>query len=306
MGVKVGVVPVNTGRYLAPGYLAGFARLLEDEGYESVWTFEHVIIPDQYDSVYPYSPTGKLAIAGSDEFVDPLIALTWVAAATERLRLGTGVNILPQANPLYLAKQAASLDHLSGGRLTLGLGVGWLREEYDALGVPFEDRGERADEYIDAMRAAWTGEPVDLQGRFLDWHGWRMRPTPVQTAGGPTRDGQPSMGPGVPIVVGGTTAPAIRRVVTRGDGWYVIHRDLDHFHALMESLRAECGRQGRELADIEITAYWNHHREGIEGARVYAAAGVARLLVNADALRMGDPQTAVRRFAAEVLPRLAV
>src|SRR5262245_543851 len=109
--MKVGVVPVNTGRYLEPGQLARFAQQLEGLGYESVWTFEHVIVPEHYDSVYPYSPSGKLTLGHTSRFVDPLIALTWVAAATERLRLGTGVNILPQVNPLYLAKQASSIDH---------------------------------------------------------------------------------------------------------------------------------------------------------------------------------------------------
>lgn len=298
-GVKVGVVPINTGGYLAPGALGRFARLLEDLGYESVWTFEHVIVPEHYDSVYPYSPSGKLTLSNTDRFVDPLIALSWAAATTERLRLGTGVNILSQVNPLYLAKQASSIDHLSGGRLMLGLGVGWLKEEFHALGVPFEDRGARADEYIDAMRAAWTGEPVEVRGRFVDWHGWSMRPTPVQQRGP-----EGASTPAVPVVVGGTSPAAIRRVVGRGDGWYVIHRDLEHFGELMGKLRDECGRQGRDPASIELTAYWNHHREGLDGAKAYEEAGVSRLLVNPVALRMGDAETAVRRFADEVLSQL--
>jgi probable F420-dependent oxidoreductase len=214
-----------------------------------------------------------------------------VAACTTTLRLGTGVNILSQTNPLYLAKQASSIDHLSGGRLMLGLGVGWLREEFDALGVPFDDRGPRADEYIDAMTAAWSGEPVNYRGRFVDWHGFRMLPTPAQQ-------------PRIPIIVGGTSAVAIRRVVARGDGWYVIHRDLEHFRSLMAKLRTECDRQGRDVAELEITAYWNHHREGVDGAKEYADAGVDRLLVNVQALRMGKPVEAVRRFADEVLPLL--
>src|SRR5687768_9154828 len=117
MAMRVGIVPINSGSYIGAGFLTGFAPLLEELGYESVWTFEHVIVPEQYDSVYPYNPTGKLAIAGGDRFVDPLIALSWVAACTTTLRLGTGVNILSQTNPLYLAKQASSIDHLSGGRL---------------------------------------------------------------------------------------------------------------------------------------------------------------------------------------------
>ncbi len=289
--MKVGIVPVNAGAFLKDGELVRLAQLFEALGYESMWTFEHVIVPQDYDSVYPYSPTGKLAVGADASFVDPLIALSFVAAATERIRLGTGVNILTQTNPLYLAKQASSIDHLSGGRLMLGLGVGWLREEFHALGVPFERRGARADEYLDAMRQAWSGETVDLRGDFVDWTGFRMLPRPAQE-------------PGVPIVVGGTTDAAIRRVVARGDGWYVIHKDLDEFTSHMARLRAECDRQGRDSSEIEVTAYWNHHREGLEGLDVYRSHGVSRVLVNLAALRMGDAEDAARRFADEVLSQI--
>jgi probable F420-dependent oxidoreductase len=289
--MKVGVVPVNAAAFLGQGELVRLAQLFEDLGYESMWTFEHVIVPEEYESRYPYSPTGKLAMHGDSAFVDPLIALSFVAAATERIRLGTGVNILTQVNPLYLAKQASSIDHLSGGRLMLGLGVGWLKEEFHALGVPFERRGARADEYIDAMRQAWTGDTVEARGEFVDWFGFKMLPRPAQE-------------PGVPIVIGGTTDAAIRRVVARGDGWYVIHKDLDDFRSNVARLRAECDRQGRDPAEIELTAYWNHHREGMEGLEVYAEHGVTRLLVNLAALRMGKTEEAARRFADEVLSQI--
>jgi len=290
--MHVGIVPINSRNYIEDHrFLTSFAPLVEKLGFESMWTFEHVIIPDEYNSVYPYNPQGKIAVSGSDQFVDSLIALAWVAACTEKIRLGTGVNILSQTNPLYLAKQASSIDHLSGGRLMLGLGVGWLKEEFDALNVPFDDRGPRADEYIDAMTQVWSGETVNFKGQFLDWHGFSMRPTPAQK-------------PRVPIIVGGTSAPAIRRVVARGDGWYVIHRDLEHFKELMAKLQAECDRQGRDISELEITAYWNYAREGLDGAKAYEEAGVHRLLVNVQALRMGAPEEAVRRFADEALSRL--
>jgi len=290
--MHVGVVPINSAAYLDPSFLRDFSQLLEGLGYESVWTFEHVIIPHEYESRYPYSPTGKLAVPPDAGFTDPLIALTFVAAATERLRLGTGVNILTQVNALYLAKQASSLDHLSDGRFMLGVGVGWLEEEFDALGVPFDRRGARADEYIDAMRMCWTGDDVDHTGDFLDWRGFRMLPTPVQT-------------PSLPIVIGGTTDAAIRRVVSRGDGWYVIHKDLEDFRGHIDRLHTECERQGRDPAEIELTAYWNHHREGFDGLQVYADHGVTRVLVNTAALRMGRPDEAVTQFAEEALPAAA-
>lgn len=289
--MAVGIVPINAGRFLDPGELVRMARLVEELGYESMWTFEHVIVPQAYESRYPYSPTGKLAMDGDAEFVDPLIALSFVAAATERIRLGTGVNILTQTNPLYLAKQASSLDHLSGGRLMLGLGVGWLEEEFNALGVPFDRRGARADEYLDAMRQAWSGETVDLRGDFVDWHDFKMLPRPAQR-------------PGVPIVVGGTTDAAIRRVVARGDGWYIIHKDLDEFRHHLARLDRECTAQGRDRSELELTAYWNHHREGMEGLEVYRQHGVSRVLINLAALRMGPPDEAAQRFADEVLSQV--
>lgn len=289
--MDVGIVPINAGSFLGQGKLVRMARLAEDLGYESMWTFEHVVVPEAYESRYPYSPTGKLAMDGDAQFVDPLIALSFVAAATERIRLGTGVNILTQANPLYLAKQASSIDHLSGGRMMLGLGVGWLEEEFAALGVPFDRRGARADEYIDAMRQAWSGETVDHRGEFLQWQGFKMLPRPVQH-------------PGVPIVIGGTTDAAIRRVVARGDGWYVIHKDLDDFRDNMERLRRECDIQNRDPAELELTAYWNHSREGLEGLEVYRDHGVKRVLVNLAALRMGPADEAAQRFATEVLPHV--
>ena len=294
--LKVGIVPVNAGPYLAPGFLGRFAKAAEDLGYESLWTFEHVVVPKDYESVYPYSPTGKLALVHSSAFVDPLIAIAWAASVTERLKFGTGVNIVTQVNPLYLAKQAASIDFLSGGRLLLGLGVGWLREEFDALGVPFDRRGERADAYLDAMRAAWTGENLDISNDFVDWHGFQMQPPPVSQVEG--------RGNAVPILIGGTSPAAIRRVVARGDGWYVIHRDLDHFDELMAALRAECDRQGRDPATLDVTAYWNHQREGLDGAEHYRQAGVGRLIVNAAALRMGSTMEAIERFATEVMSQL--
>ena len=287
--MDIGVVPINSASYLDPQDLRDFVQQLEGLGYESVWTFEHVIVPYEYKSRYPYSPTGKLAIPPDSGFTDPLIALTFVASATERLRLGTGVNIVTQANALYLAKQASSLDHLSNGRFMLGIGVGWLEEEFYALGVPFERRGARADEYIDAMRACWSGEDVSYTGDFLDWQGFKMLPRPAQQ-------------PGLPIVIGGTSDAAIRRVVARGDGWYVIHKDLDDFRGHIARLHAECERQGRDPAELELTAYWNYHREGLEGLSVYRDHGVSRVLINTAALRMGRPEEAVAQFAEEVLP----
>ena len=141
--MKVGIIPINIGVQSAD-QLVKMAQLAESLGYESVWTFEHVIVPVNYDSKYPYNKSGNMGAAPETNFVDPLIALAAVAASTTTLRLTTEVNILSQVNPIYMAKQAASLDFMSGGRFMLGVGIGWLREEFEALGVPFERRGALA------------------------------------------------------------------------------------------------------------------------------------------------------------------
>ena len=134
------------------------SQVAESAGVESVWTFEHVIVPVDYKSKYPYSPNGKMGAAPETNFIDPLIALAVIAAQTKTIRLGTGVNILSQTNPLLMAKQVASLDLVSNGRFMLGVGIGWLQEEFVAMGIPFERRGARFDDYVVAMKKVWSGD----------------------------------------------------------------------------------------------------------------------------------------------------
>lgn len=288
--MKFGIVPINISEFTDPEQLIPFVQRAEALGYESVWTAEHVIIPTAYESVYPYHPSGKLRFPPDTPIVDPLIALTFIASATTTLRLGTGVNILPQMSPLYLAKWASSLDHLSQGRLMLGLGIGWLREEFEAIGVPFERRGKRADEYLQALKVIWSGDEVNIQGDFIKWQNFVMRPTPAQPGG-------------VPLIVGGVSPPAIRRLVAYGDGWYVVGKDLDDYRAHMQALDEECRRQGRDRRELEITAYWNYYGEGLESLAVYEALGVDRLLVNMHAMRESDVSVALERFADEVIAK---
>ena len=288
--MKFGIVPINLREFTDPEMLIPFVQRAEALGYESVWTAEHVIIPKQYDSVYPYNPDGKLPFKSGAPIIDPLVALTFIAAATKKLRLGTGVNILPQMSPLYLAKWVSSIDHLSQGRLMLGLGIGWLREEFAAIGVPFERRGKRSNEYLEALKAVWTSEEVNYQGEFINWQGFSMRPKPAQPGG-------------VPLVIGGISQPAIRRTVKYGDGWYVIGKDPDDYRTHMQALAEECERQGRVINELEITAYWNYYTEGLESLGVYEELGFHRLLVNMHALRAGDVTVAMERFAEQVIAK---
>lgn len=289
--MKVGLIPVNIG-VKSVDKMVGLAVHAEQVGFESVWTFEHVVVPVDYASKYPYSADGKMAVTPETNFVDPLIALSVIAASTKRVRLGTGVNILPQTNPLYLAKQAASLDFVSNGRLMLGLGVGWLREEFEALGVPFERRGARADDYLVAMRKVWSGEVVEHESEFVHWQGFKSYPLPIQNP--------------LPIVIGGSKGRALDRVARFGDGWYAPTASIDQLEGLLPKLDAACAKVGRDRKTIEITVMWIPAMEGPDVVKRYADLGVSRLLVPAMALGMGgDILDAMTKFGEETLSKLA-
>jgi probable F420-dependent oxidoreductase len=287
--MKVGLVPVNIGVPRVEPMLE-LAEKAEQLGIESLWTFEHVIVPVDYKSRYPYSADGKMAVTPETNFVDPLVALTAIAARTKRVRLGTGVNILSQANPLYLAKQAASLDFVSNGRFMLGLGVGWLKEEFAAVGTPFEKRGARFDDYVVAMRKAWSGDVVEHESEFVHWHGFKTYPLPVQK-------------PGVPIVVGGAKGKALARVAKYGDGWFAPTASPDQLAPMLKELGAECAKIKRDPKSIEISNMWMP-QAGLDAAKRYRDLGVARLIVPVQTLGM-PPSDALDRFASEWLPKLA-
>ena len=167
--MKVGIAFANILNFGTPDGSIQFAQAAEKAGVESLWTVEHVIYPSSYDSKYPYDPSGQMAMAPDTDLTDPLIWLTWLAANTSSIRLGTGIMILPERNPLVLAKQVGTLDSFSGGRFELGIGVGWLKEEFEALGVPWERRGARTDEYVAVMRELWGGNEVSFDGEFVSF-----------------------------------------------------------------------------------------------------------------------------------------
>ena len=197
----------NTGRYVDPAAAVELLQASEEAGFESAWTVEHTVVPAGYESAYPYSPSGKMADGRDDiPLPDPLVWLAWAAAATKRIKLGTAILILPQLNPVTVAKQAATIDRLSGGRLLLGVGIGWLREEFAALGAPFDDRAARMDEYIAVMRELWRSEPASFHGEFVRFDRVYCSPRPAAGA--------------VPIIVGGHSRAAARRAGRLGDGFF--------------------------------------------------------------------------------------
>ena len=280
--MKFGLIPVNIG-VTSIEQMTGVAQLAESCGYESVWTFEHVIIPLEYGSKYPYNDDGKMGIAADSNFIDPLIALSHIAAQTSTLKLGTGVNILPQTNPLYLAKQAASLDFVSQGRLMLGLGIGWLREEFEALGVPFEKRGARFDDYIVAMQELWAGGVQDHVSEFVNWQGFSSYPNAPELA----------------VVIGGDKGKAFERVARFGQGWFAPTTNATELAAGMRLLTAACETQGRDVSEIEISCMWTG-QGGADAVEELAEAGAHRLVLPMQAFGEDIPE-GIKALAAEVI-----
>lgn len=286
--MKFALIPVNIGVEDAET-ITQVGRKAEEVGLESVWTFEHVIVPIDYASKYPYSGDGKMAVTPETNFVDPLLALTAIAANTKTLRLGTGVNILSQASPLYLAKQAASLDLISGGRFMLGVGIGWLREEFDALGVPFERRGARFDDYLQAMRKVWSGDVVEHKSDFVQWTGFKSHPLPVQ---------QP-----FPVHIGGSKGKAFDRIAKYAEGWFAPTANIDQLSELLKPLEQACLACDRDVKTVEISAMWVPPMEDVSLIPRYEDLGVDRLIVPLQALGTANPVEATEKLG-ELIAKL--
>jgi probable F420-dependent oxidoreductase len=255
--VELGFFGINIGACARPETALRAAQALEAAGFESVWTGEHVVLPDPQAPPSPSPPRTP--------FLDPAVCLAFVAAHTRRMRLATGIIILPQRNPLVLAKEIASLDVLSGGRAVLGIGAGYLQPEFRALGIPFERRGPRTDEYIDALRALWSLEKPAFAGKFVSFSGIDAHPRPVQK-------------PGPPIVVGGTSPGALRRAVARGNGWYGFALDPAGTERCLRGLEQAAREVERPAAlgrlEISVTPLPGVDADGV---RRYADLGVDRL-----------------------------
>jgi probable F420-dependent oxidoreductase len=236
--MKFGLRYASLGRYSNGPAAVELAQAAEAAGFDSIWSVEHVVVPDGYQSRYPYSPTGRMG-SGLEDFPipDPLIWLAYIASATRTIKLGTAILLLPQRNPVITAKAVATLDHLAGGgRVLLGIGVGWLAEEFAALGVPFDDRGPRTDEYVAAMRVLWSQERASFQGRFVSFKDVFCRPLPPQRR--------------IPVIIGGDTTAAARRAGRLGDGYFPARAPAP---ALFDEMRRAAEAVGRNPADIELT-----------------------------------------------------
>jgi probable F420-dependent oxidoreductase len=253
--MKFGLFAVNMYACSHPETAIQVAQLAEEAGFESLWAGEHVVLPEPRGPRSPMAP--------SDRILDPVVALTFLAAHTSRVRLGTGIIILPQRNPLVLAKELASLDELSGGRLIFGIGAGYLEPEFRALGIPFTDRGARTDEYLAAIRAILTQPKPAYHGRFVSFEDVQAHPQR-----------------NIPVVVGGESPPAYRRAVESATGWYGFNLNLDETAQSVAGIRNAIQRSARprELGDLEISVT---PREPLtlEDVKRFADLGVHRLIM---------------------------
>jgi probable F420-dependent oxidoreductase len=236
--MRVGLHALGIGAGARRDVIDAVASTAETCGFATLWSGEHVVMVDRSSSRYPYSADGQIAVPPTADWNDPIVGLSFAAAASSTIGIATGVLLLPEHNPVLIAKQAATLDALCGGRLVLGVGIGWSREEFAALGVPFARRAARTAEYAAALRMLWREDIASFDGEFVRFDSIRVNPKPV-------RDRQ------IPIVLGGNSDPALRRVAAWGDGWYGFN--LDGVAAVADRLgylEARCREAGRDVAGL--------------------------------------------------------
>jgi probable F420-dependent oxidoreductase len=236
--MEIGYFAVGIGPTVEPEWVRTVAITAERLGFSTIWAPEHIVLLDQYASKYPYS-TGKFPWPTDIPIADPLTTLAYAAACTSKIRLTTGICLVPEHNPLVLAKTAATLDRLSGGRFILGAGVGWLAEEFEALGIPFERRGARTREYVDVMRKLWTEQRSSHQGQFAKFTDVLSYPKPVS-------------GKGIPVWFGGESNPALRRVAEYGDGWIGFNLLPDQASEKIRRIEELLKTNGRNRSDVKL------------------------------------------------------
>ena len=251
---------------LRPEHMASVAQRAEELGFESVWIPEHLVFPTQITSPYPYAKDGVPPINPSTPLLDPLILLAQVAALTSRIRLGTNIYLLPLRHPLATARMAMTLDLICQGRLTFGVGAGWLEEEFQAVDVDFRSRGARLRECVRALKVLWTESEPEFHGKFYSFGPVKFEPKPVQK-------------PHPPIIFGGETDAALRRAAALGDGWYGVGHTPATAAGQIAKLRALLADAGRANASFEATVSCAEPPQSRDDLRAYADAGVDRVVV---------------------------
>jgi probable F420-dependent oxidoreductase len=318
--VEFGFSLPGRGPLAGPDPLLKIALKAETLRYSSIFVTDHVVLPaSMARSVYPYSPTRQLPGGAAQDYLEPLALLAYLAHATTKIRIGTSVLVVPYRNPLVVAKMLATVDRLSKGRVILGAGVGWLREEFEALAAPaFEDRGTVTDEYLKLMRAAWTTDPVTFEGRHYKVAGVHALPKPVQRGG-------------IPVWIGGHTDAAVKRAGTLGDAWHPIGLRPpallypEEYRMKAEQVRAWAKRAGRDPRSVQLTLrvpmnvrparikapagdrplFQGTAAEVIADVRTYQAIGVSHFIFDPTVPDLRAVLANLDRFAADVRPKVA-
>ena len=237
--MKIGLFSTFMSPIAEPDMIRNFAQSIEAMGVESLWMGEHVVLFDQTSNPYPGSRDGKLPVPAGGGMLDTVATFGFLASCTQTLRFGTGITLIPQRNPIYTAKEFATLDWLSQGRLDFGIGVGWCREEVEACGYSFEDRGARCDEFIEVIQSLWQSPVTDYEGNYIQLASCRMDPKPVQAGG-------------IPLIVGGHSPAGFRRAAAYGDGWYGFQLNLDQVATMKSALTEALDDAGRSWSNFEL------------------------------------------------------
>lgn len=265
--MKVGMIGIGCGAGITPAAIRTIATTSERLGFSTLYAVEHVIFTDDYERKYPYSQAGELPGPTHMTLYDPFIALTYAAACTTRVRLGTGISLVPMHNPVILAKEIASLDQLAEGRFMLGVGIGWMAEEFQAAGVPFEDRGKRCNEYVEAMQQLWGNERASYSGEFVRFQNIRCNPKPVK-------------GGRLPVTVGGETTAAMRRVARYGTGWFGYMNSPEMAEEKIKKLHRILAEHGRKPEEVELIITPNDPKYAApDSLKRYRDAGVSEIVV---------------------------
>ncbi len=295
--MKVGLHIPQVGSTATPEVIAGFARAAEEAGFDSLWVFDHVVLPREQRTPYPNSDDGKIGYPHTSDLLEPLMLLPFVAAVTTRIAIGTSVLVLPMRQPVLHAKMLATLDRLCNGRLIAGLGTGWWKEEFEVLGVPFERRGRRMDESIELIQALWRDEYVDFHGEFFDCDGWACNPKPVNGH--------------IPIWIGGESRSQLRRVGRYADAWHAGARSLPAVPELFEVAREAAAEAGRDpsqlLLTLEGAAFLrgDSQERAAESLAAAAAVGVDHAIAILDRREYGEEgETTIREFGERHLPAI--
>jgi probable F420-dependent oxidoreductase len=296
--MKIGMASIGLGPFSNPDIMAHVARTAEQCGFESLWAPDHSAVPDGHQTKCPYTPDGEIPGGPHAPLAEPITALSFVAALTSKIKVGTGIMILPQRHPFYVAKEVATLDVVSKGRALLGIGSGWCAEEFTALGLDFHQRGKRTDEAMQALRVLWREDPSTFKGTHFNFERIRSFPKPVQKAG-------------VPLLVGGHSRAAARRAARYGDGFYpltpIVDADVSKIDFLKEMkglialLHEECAKVGRQTDGFDITTGAGPDLDMIKRLE---DIGVTRVFMSSPVSDLDGISRAFEKIGNEIIPRV--